>query len=118
MSFTGNYRWEPAAQRPHKFHLEVKEADLAELNRLFAPALVRQTGGFLETLRIGSTTLPDWLKDRRAEGTVSIDALTVGDKTAHVETARVVWDQAQVRFEGIQGQPGGLARSGHADHQS
>jgi hypothetical protein len=100
IAFTGNYRWEPTAQRPHKFHLEVPAADLAELNRLFAPVLVRQTG-FLETLRLGSTTRPEWLKDRRAEGTVSIDALTVGDKTAHVSAALVIWDQGKVRFEGM-----------------
>lgn len=101
VSFTGDYRWEPAAQRPHKFHLEVPSADLAELNRLFAPALIRQTG-FLETLRLGSTTLPDWLKNRRAEGTVSIDELTAGDKTVHVDQARVVWDQGKVSFEDVQ----------------
>jgi hypothetical protein len=98
ISFTGDYRWEPTAPRPHKFHLNVPQADLAELNRLFAPALVRQSG-FLETLRIGSTTLPAWLKDRRAEGTVSIEALMVGDKTVHVDPTRVVWDEAKVRFE-------------------
>jgi hypothetical protein len=52
-------------------------------------------------LRLGSTTRPEWLKDRRAEGTVSIDALTVGDKTAHVSAALVIWDQGKVRFEGM-----------------
>jgi hypothetical protein len=102
ITFTGDYRWEPAAQRPHKFHLQVPEASLAELNRLFAPVLVRQSG-FLETLRFGSTTLPDWLKDRHAEGTVSIDALTVGDKAVHVDAAKVIWDQGRVRFEDIDG---------------
>jgi hypothetical protein len=103
IAFTGDYRWEPAAARPHKFRLQVEEADVAELNRLFAPTLVRQSG-LLETLRIGSTTIPVWLKDRRAEGTVSIGKLDLGDKTAHVDTARVVWDQGKVRFEEIQGQ--------------
>ena len=103
IAFTGDYRWEPTAARPHKFRLRVEEADLAELNRLLAPTLVHQSG-LLETLRIGSTTMPDWLKDRRAEGTVSVGKLDVGDKTVHVETARVVWDQGKVRLEGIQGQ--------------
>lgn len=100
ISFTGNYRWEPTAARPHKFHLEVPEADLAELNRLLAPTLVRQSG-FLETLRIGSATLPDWLKDRRAEGTVSIGKLAVGDRIAHISSAQVVWDEGVVRVQGI-----------------
>jgi hypothetical protein len=98
--FTGNYRWEPAATRPHKFHLEVREADLAELNRLLAPTLVRQPG-FLETLRIGSATLPDWIKDRRAEGTVSIGKLVAGDRTVHVSSAQVIWDEGIVRVQGI-----------------
>jgi hypothetical protein len=103
IAFTGEYRWEPTATRPHKFRLKVEEADLPEINRLLAPTLVRQSG-LLETLRIGATTMPDWLKDRRAEGTVSIDKLDLGDRTAHVESARVVWDQGRVRFEDVQGQ--------------
>jgi hypothetical protein len=102
IAFTGDYRWEPTAARPHKFRLHVEEADLAELNRLLAPTLVRQSG-LLETLRIGSSTIPDWLKDRRAEATVSIGKLDLGDRAAHVETARMVWDQGKVRFEDIQG---------------
>lgn len=100
--FTGSYRWEPGAQRPHKFQLEIPKAELSELNRLFAPALARE-GGFLESLRLSSAPLPDWLKDRRAEGIVSIDALGVGDKSAHVDSAKVIWDEGKVRFEALEG---------------
>jgi hypothetical protein len=45
--------------------------------------------------------LPDWLKDRRAEGTISIGKLIVGDRTAHVGTAQILWDEGKVRFQGI-----------------
>jgi hypothetical protein len=100
IAFSGDYRWEPAATRPHKFHLRIAEADLAEMNRLLQPTLVRQ-GSFLETLRLGSTALPDWLKGRRAEGTIAIGDLTADDRTIHIEKAQVEWDEAKVRFKDL-----------------
>jgi acetolactate synthase regulatory subunit len=101
IAFTGDYRWEPAAVRPHKFHLLVPEADGAELERVLTPALVRDRGFFARTLRLGDGPLPEWLKTRRADGTVTIGALKFGDTQVHVDTARVLWDAAQVRIVGV-----------------
>jgi hypothetical protein len=98
--FSGEYRWEPAAARPHKFKLRMGDADLAEWNRVLAPAFVRQAG-LLETFRIGETALPDWLKARHAEGTISVDSLKVQDKILRVQQAHVIWDEASVRLEDI-----------------
>jgi AsmA family len=95
ISFTGDYRWEPNALRPHKFRVQIDEADLSELNRLLAPTLSRQAG-FLETLRFSSAPLPAWLKGRRAEGTISIGDLNTGDKTVHITKARLLWDEARI----------------------
>jgi hypothetical protein len=98
IAFTGDYRWEPAAIRPHKFHLIIPEADAAELQRLLAPALLRDRGFFARTLRFGDAPVPEWLKTRRADGTVAIGSLTFGDTQVRVETARLLWDAAQVRL--------------------
>ena len=38
IAFTGDYRWEPATVRPHKFHLTIPKADGAELQRVLALA--------------------------------------------------------------------------------
>jgi hypothetical protein len=99
VAFTGDYRYEPLALRPHRFHIDVAKADAGELQRIFAPALVRERGFLARTLRLGAAPAPDWLRNRRADGTMSIGALTLaGDTEVHVEGARVLWDGSLVRF--------------------
>ncbi len=102
--FTGEYRWEPAAVRPHKFHLVVAEADAAELERLWSPVLVRERGFLARTLRLGPAPIPVWLKERRADGTLSIESLTVGDSKVHLESARMLWDGESVRLVRVKAQ--------------
>jgi hypothetical protein len=101
IAFTGDYRWEPAAIHPHKFHLTIPEADAAELQRVLAPSLVRDRGFFARTLRLGDAPVPEWMKTRRADGTVTVGALTFGDTQVRVDAARLLWDAAQVRFAGV-----------------
>jgi hypothetical protein len=113
IAFTGEYHWSAAAGNaaagdsatggPHKFKLQAGEINAEELDRLFKPTLVRG-GGFIErTLRLGGASpAPDWLAQRKAEGTVSIAELTAGEHAIAVDTARVVWDGAAVRFSAIE----------------
>jgi hypothetical protein len=101
IAFTGDYRWEPEAVRPHKFHLTIPRADASDLQSVLAPGMVRDRGFFARTLRFGDAPMPDWLKGRRADGTVTIGALTFGETQVHVDTVRMLWDAAQVRFVGL-----------------
>jgi hypothetical protein len=101
IGFTGDYRWEPGAVRPHKFHLTIPEADAAELERVLAPALVRDRGFFARTLRLGDAPIPEWMKTRRADGTITMGVLTFGETQVHVAAARILWDAAQVRIVGV-----------------
>ncbi len=98
IAFTGDYRYEPAAVRAHKFHLDIPKADAAEIERLLAPALVRESGFLARALRLGSPAAPDWLKKRRADGTLSIGSLTAGDTELHLDNARLLWDGSLVRL--------------------
>jgi hypothetical protein len=101
IAFTGDYNWEPTAVRPHKFNLVVEEADTAELARLLAPSLVRERGFLARTLRLDSAPLPDWLKNRRADGTIAIGTLTAGDLSLSVNRVRLLWDAGIVRLMGL-----------------
>jgi hypothetical protein len=101
IAFTGDYRWEPAAVRPHKFHLVVPEADATELERLWAPTLRRERGFLARTLRLGSAPLPDWLKASRGDGTLSVESLTMGDQKARIDAARLLWDGGLIRLAGV-----------------
>ncbi len=101
IAFTGDYRWEPTAVRPHKFHVAIPQADAAEFERLWSPSLVRERGFLARTLSFGAAPIPEWLAARRADGTIAIDQLTVGDSKARVNHARLLWDGTQVRLAGL-----------------
>ena len=62
---------------------------------------MRDSGFFARTLGLSDAPVPDWLKARRADGTIAIGALTFGDTTVRVDSARVLWDAAQVRLVGL-----------------
>jgi len=98
---TGDYRWESAATRPHKFHIAIPQADAAEIERLCAPSLVRERGFLARTLRLAPAPLPDWLKARRADGTLSIGSLTFGDSQSSIEGVHLVWDGALLRLASL-----------------
>jgi hypothetical protein len=103
VAFTGEYRWDPSALRPHKFRIAIPAADAAELERLLAPTLIRERGFFARTLRLGPAPAPEWLKLRRADGTLSINTLTLGDMQAQITSARLLWDGATVRLARLSG---------------
>ena len=103
IAFTGEYHWDPNAVHPHKFAIAVEDADTAEVLRLLAPTLVRERGFLARTLRLGAAPAPEWLKNRRADGTISIGSLTVGDTTLSLNQARLLWDGALVRLAGVDG---------------
>lgn len=102
IEFTGDYRWDPDAASPHQFHLQLANADLQELARLWQPTLARGEGFLARTLRFGGAApAPDWLTQRQAQGTLTIKALSAGDYTLSAETARVLWDGLTVTISGI-----------------
>lgn len=98
IAFTGEYRFEPNAARPHRFRIAIPEANAAEVERIFAPSAMREQGFLARTLRLGPAPVPDWLKTRHADGTVSIESLKGGDWGAQIDGARLLWDGAMVRL--------------------
>ncbi len=102
ISFSGDYRWEPTAVHPHRFNIAIDQMDVAELARLLGPTIQRDRGFLARTLRLGAPPpVPDWLKSRRADGTISIVSLTAGDTVVSLNQARLLWDGAVVRLAGI-----------------
>jgi hypothetical protein len=103
VAFTGEYHWEPLAVRPHKFKIDIPSADAVEIERLLAPTLIRERGFFARTLRLGPAPVPEWLKLRRADGTLTIKSLNFGDSHGQLEGARVLWDGSLVRLARLAG---------------
>jgi hypothetical protein len=90
----GEYRYEPEAKRPHRFHLSVPELSGVELERLLRPLLPREPGLLARALRLQRSTTPSWLKTRQAEGRVEVAALRLGDLVIERFRANVVWNGA------------------------
>ncbi len=96
IGWEGDYRYDPIQARPHHFDVRLGRADAGELERLLAPALQRERGFVARTLQIGEDRVPEWLASRRAEGSVRIESLEMGEQTlANVRTT-LRWDASKV----------------------
>src|SRR5208337_171377 len=110
VAFTGEYRYEPGAARPHRLRLRAKEVDAADLEAEVGPTLNRSTS--LIARALGRTPVPAWLAGRAVDGTVQIDDLLLAG--GHLENVRahLLWDVARVEFDGIQAKLDGAAITG------
>ena len=91
LNFTGDYRYEAKAVRPHKLNIAAQQIDLAELERILRPTLAR--GGFLaKTFRLTKAPSPEWLTERKVEGTLRFAKVDAGPAKFEKLTARYQWD--------------------------
>ena len=98
----GDYRYDPDATRPHRMRLSVAEVQLADVERLFLPTLVRQEGFLARTFRLRQKPLPQWLQERAVEGSVQVDKLLNGDAPLGALRARLVWDGPNILLSNIE----------------
>ena len=99
----GEYRYNAAAVRPHRFRINVTAAEGETLERLLRPTLRR--GNFLNyALNLGRVTEPGWMRTMRADGAIQLAALDLGGISVTNLKARALWDGDEVRFAGLQGQ--------------
>jgi hypothetical protein len=100
VAFTGDYRYEPGAARPHRLRLRAEEVDAADLEAEFMPTLSRNRN--LIARALGRAPVPAWLTARAVDGTLQIgDLLLAG---CHLENVRahLLWDVARMEFDGLQ----------------
>ena len=73
LAFTGAYRYEPGTAHPHRVRLRLSSADAADLEAELKPSLRRNAS--LLARALGRSGVPDWLRDRRLEGSIRIGDL-------------------------------------------
>ncbi len=100
VEFEASYRYEPGVAIPHVFSVTVPTLDVAELQRLFAPTLNRQSA-VARTFGL-SGNVPEWLESRRAEGTLRATTLLWNGKKYPNARARVRWVGPLVEFDGVE----------------
>ncbi len=113
IAFAGDYRWSADTAEPQRFRLQIPQAYSDEIERLFQPTTSREGGLLARTLRLGAAGAePEWLTQRSAEGTVSIQSLTVVDTRLNINSSHVIWNGDSVKVSAIQGKVGDAALAG------
>jgi hypothetical protein len=103
LTFEGDYRYEPATRRPHRFRLAIPELDAADAARLLSPVLHREQGLLARALSLGRVqSIPEWLKTRRAEGVITAGVLKAGGFPLEGFQARLLWDGETADFTSIE----------------
>jgi hypothetical protein len=101
----GEYRYDPAAARPHRFRVAVPKADAAAIEKLLMPTL-RRGNFFTYAFSFGRAPEPDWLRNMRADGNLQIGALSVGDEVFTQVQTHVVWDGSDVKLNDLKSRLG------------
>ncbi len=103
VDFTGDYRYEPDAGRPHRLRLRIPRLQLAELENLMLPTLRRQEGFLARTFGLRNRRPPKWLDDRQVDAAIEIGSLLNDDLALGEFKAHLVWDGRTIQVSNIQG---------------
>lgn len=117
MEAYGQYRYSKASDS-HSFNLSIPEASGEAVEKLLLPTLQNDGAGFLKrTLRLGKSSIPAWLRDRKAAGQLRVGALDLGELQVRGFRSRVEWDGPAIRFEDIEGriEDGAIAAAAKVD---
>ena len=107
----GEYRYQPAAIRPHRFRIAIPRAAAPAIEKVLMPALHR--GNLLNyALNLGRVPVPGWMNTMHADGTIQIGALELAGTSFTRLKSRVLWDGDQVRFAGLEGEANDSTFSG------
>jgi hypothetical protein len=104
IAFTGDYRYDPDAARPHRLRLRAPHVDAADLEAELMPTLRRSTSLFARAF--SRSTVPDWLRERKLDGAVQINELVMADARLTNVRARLNWDVAHVDLVGLEAKLG------------
>jgi hypothetical protein len=113
IEFTGDYRYEPNAARPHRVHLRGESWDGAELEAALMPTLRRNTNLIARTL--GRPMLTDWMRERNVDGSVQVDELLIAGQRIENLRGRLIWDVGRVQLDRLQANLEHTALTGHLD---
>jgi hypothetical protein len=110
VAFTGDYSYLPAAPRRHRVRIRIKELDAADLETELMPTLQRSSS--IIARAFGRTNVPDWLKERSADGTLQIDDFLLAGMHLENVRARILWDVTRIDLEAFQARSEGASVSG------
>jgi hypothetical protein len=98
-----DYRYEPGAVRPHRVRISLSTLDAAELEQLVMPTLKRSRGLIARALGFGRTPVPEWLRDRQVEGSLSVSSLHLAEIEVKKLRSTLIWNGTSVALDDIAG---------------
>ena len=110
VAFTGDYRYDPDALRPHRLRLRASQLNAADLESELAPVLRRNPG--LLARAFGRTRLPGYMRQLNLEGSLQIDDLQLADSHLANVRARLLWDVTRIDLIALQAQLEGAQVTG------
>jgi len=116
MEVQGDYHYDPAAIRPHRFRLVIPKADALRVENLLMPTLHR--GNFINyAFNFGRVPQPDWLRGMKADGTILAGSITLAGEEFKAVRARVLWDGPTLRVASLNAHYNSAAFVGSASIQ-
>jgi hypothetical protein len=103
LSAQADYSYEPGASRPHRVRISLASLDAGELERLLIPTLKRDRGLLARAFGFGPAPAPDWLRDRRVDGTLAVDTLHLAGVDLRNVRARFIWNGTTMVLDEIAG---------------
>ncbi len=98
-----DYHYEPGAVRPHRVRISAANLDAVELETLLMPALHRHRGLIARALGLGRVPVPEWLRDERVDGAVSVDALHLAGIDLEKVHTRIIWNGTSATLADLTG---------------
>jgi hypothetical protein len=99
VAFSGEYRYDAGAARPHRLRVHAAEVDAASLEDELLPSLRRNPG--LIARALGRTTVPGWLRQRGIDAVVMIDDLALAGSHLEGFRSHVSWDATRVELSDL-----------------
>jgi hypothetical protein len=113
LEIRGSYRSRPSTKRPHRLVLRVPSLTASDAAELMAPTLERPRGFLSRTLRLSRGPVPEWLRDRHAEGTLEIGSLQLAGRTFEAVRLGFFWDGPVLEAPRFQARVAGGNLEGH-----
>jgi hypothetical protein len=92
----GSYRYNRAAKRPERIHLELPATDVESLAAALEPAW--REPGLLARLPFTKRSIPDWMAARNLEGDIAIASLTVNKNELGSLKTHFVWQGVNLQL--------------------
>ncbi len=109
----GQYDYRPGARRPHRVALRLASLRGSDIEKLMAPTLRPRRSFLSRTLRLPGAGVPDWLRERHAQGSLEIGSLAIAGELIESVRLDFFWDGPELDAPRFVARAAGGIAEGH-----